>query len=374
MDSTDSTGKFGTDRIEVGQDMPTATNSQAMIMADIPIAPKQNYMMQMLKDILSQTPTPNKGCNSCHNSEGTANVKDENMNNLMARLSGPIATFGKSANGLNNGNPPDEELAPYVINEQDPNLLAETKAKIMSLMLAGKNVNYKGSDNMALTKLNQQNLAMACACIMADTMNGNKIAAAAKIADNAPKDQMGNKNPNGLGVNTVVNNNVDEGVLLALCNNLNTYQMNNSCGKDAPSPGSQNACLGVLGGGKFQNMLTGEVSILTLDVSGNALVTAGQLTFTNVAGDVEAFNYKTHTLINTVTFQSLTGTMSGSDVTLTGLGTASVNGSSSPTNIELVASSVAGIVTFQILDLDQSSTVLAGGIGVLNLASLSINQ
>jgi hypothetical protein len=95
---------------------------------------------------------------------------------------------------------------------------------------------------------------------------------------------------------------------------------------------------------------------------------ATAFTFTDIAGDVRAFNYQTRKLIEPVSLSSLTGTRSASgDLVVTGAGVASVNGVT--TNILLNAAKISGVVTFEIRNADTGLS-LAGGTGESGLSRL----
>lgn len=348
MDSK-SGNQFGIDGLEVGED--TAAAGSRMNMADIPVPPNAKYTQPTLKAILNDQ-NNSKGCNSgsCH---GTNNP-----------LGDPKEVFATR----------HEPLAPYVIDETNPNTQKKVKAAIDAVAKnqAQFKLPYLGSNGKALTP---QKLGDICACVKANN-NKQTIVDQAKDPKNLPKSQDQGFGQQVASPDASPNPNVNADVLLNLCTNLSSYQTTRSCGKDAPPPGSAMACLGVMGGGKFLSS-TGAVSTLTLDVSGNAVTTAittsvNAFSFTNIESGVNAFNYLTRTLIQSVILDSLAGTASDNgDLTMTGTGVALVNGATA--NIRLDAASLGGFITFQISDAS-SGMFLAGGTGETGLAALQLNS
>jgi len=367
IDSKGFLGQFGINTIEVGED--TAADGSAMTMADIEIDPSKDYVEQPLTGPKGVVMTSDfgRGCNACHTQGAPGSI-----DNVKTNTSLPIATFAKFAPRRVFG-AKAEELAPYVIDEQDPNLKEKTEAKVKEL---GGPV-YKGSDP-GRTPLKKETLDKICECIKADSEDGKKIEAGARDKDDAtanlPKDQDGKVT--ALARDGAENPEFSESILVGLCSQLNDYRMKRSCGKDPPEPGSGMACLGVQGGGKFLTE-SAAVSALTLDVSGNATTsesTPFTFSFTNIAGNVQAFDYVTHTLIQSLSFEFFTGTVSeNGDLRVAGIGVALVNGVL--TNIQIEAADQGGTVIFQILNLDNpDDPVLAGGTGETGLAALEMNS
>jgi hypothetical protein len=116
----------------------------------------------------------------------------------------------------------------------------------------------------------------------------------------------------------------------------------------------------LLGGGKF--LINGAVSMVRVELDG-LVATADPGEFSDddaITGTLSAFNYLTHTLIDSVSLSSLSATQTGADFTATGAGTALVNGVT--TNIEFDASQTGSSASFELRNAD-SSAVLAGGLG-----------
>jgi hypothetical protein len=86
---------------------------------------------------------------------------------------------------------------------------------------------------------------------------------------------------------------------------------------------------------------------------------------------VTCFNYCTSTLIQSVSFTSFQGTLSGGgDLQVSGTGTAMVNGVS--TSISLTATVISGIPSVFITN-GNSGQLLAGGIGESGLAGFGLD-
>jgi hypothetical protein len=122
------------------------------------------------------------------------------------------------------------------------------------------------------------------------------------------------------------------------------------------------------GGGKF--LTNAAVSILRLDLSGAAdNKDRNSFTSSDIVGSLRTYNYLTRTLIESVSFSSLQGILSGSDLTAMGQGMAMVNGVL--TDIDFVAASTRGVITFQVRNA-ASKVVLAGGTGETGRAALGL--
>jgi hypothetical protein len=82
---------------------------------------------------------------------------------------------------------------------------------------------------------------------------------------------------------------------------------------------------------------------------------------TDILGSLMAFNYATQTLIETVSFSSIEGTLlGGGDLSVIADGRATVNGVA--TDIVFEAAVHGGVASFEIMDLG-TGDVLAGGQG-----------
>jgi hypothetical protein len=116
----------------------------------------------------------------------------------------------------------------------------------------------------------------------------------------------------------------------------------------------------LLGGGKY--LVNGAVTMVRVELDG-LVATPDPGEFSDddaITGTLSAFNYLTHTLIDSVSLSSLEATQTGADFTATGAGTGLVNGVS--TNIEFDASQTGSSASFELRNAD-TSAVLAGGIG-----------
>jgi hypothetical protein len=116
----------------------------------------------------------------------------------------------------------------------------------------------------------------------------------------------------------------------------------------------------LLGGGKF--LVNTAVSMVRLKLDG-LVATPDPDQFADndhLNGELEAFNYLSRTLVQSVSFSSLEATRTGADFTAEGTGTALVNGVS--TNIEFTATQTGSVATFEVRDAD-TLDVLAGGTG-----------
>jgi hypothetical protein len=293
-----------------------------------------------------------------------------------------ISPIGISVGSEPEGENPPEQLAPYIIDTQDPNLDAMREKKIKELKDAGLKIPYvyfivtgtafkRKAPDAEKKDLKPEGLDKVCKCIKNDNASGKmQIMKEAMNLNNLPRNQKG----------TVIrgrqfqplNDGPFEGVLMKLCDALKDYQERRSCIKDPSPSGLATACVGVLGGGKFLSQ-TDAVSELSLDLSGNAEQTsAGSFTFTNFDGEASAFDYLTRTLIDPIILSSLSATSSDNgDVTVTGVGVGTINGAS--VEIELDAASVGGVVTFSITDI-ASGGVLMGGTGETGLAGVEITS
>jgi hypothetical protein len=363
VDSKGAGDHFGKDRIEIGEDnrkldrpIRTAfgTGTFDMKMADVPILPNNNYVSMDLEDVLSlksgRGNVGSKGCNNCHDANGTTMVTDMFGQMLEAQLSLDISAFGVFVEGL----------AQYTIGTNDP---------IERMLRIGPGMTTKGSDGMLLQPVDvvRQGLSPICDCIK-DPDKQTAIIADNDNRRNFPKNQSGR----GLGDGTPnPDMRTEIGVMTRLCDALQAYTTgprgvgnSSACGT---APGT--SCSGVAGGGKFLQQGTAAVSILSLQVKGEVVHdSASAFSFTDIDGDVSAFDYGTRTYINPVHLSSLSGSLSGSgDLVVTGAGVAAVNGVS--TNIHLNAAKMNGVVTFQILNAD-TGMPLAGGTGESGLAKL----
>jgi len=137
------------------------------------------------------------------------------------------------------------------------------------------------------------------------------------------------------------------------------------CGEIIP-PGTYS----LSGGGKF--LANSAVSVLRLDLSG-AAASDDPNSFSDsvdIGGSLRAFNYLTRTLIESVSFSSLQGTLlGGGDLMAMGEGTAIVNGV--PTNIDFDAAKTGGVITFEVRNAD-TGALLAGGTGEPGRAALEL--
>ncbi len=101
-----SDGQFGTDRVEVGEDVDDKAN---MKMADVPAPPRATDFSKVTEaGVLSKVTDDGqgtKGCNGCHDAPNPAADADNNQ------LSEPIDPFGKFSR---------MELAPFVIDSDEP--------------------------------------------------------------------------------------------------------------------------------------------------------------------------------------------------------------------------------------------------------------
>ncbi len=362
VDSKGVDGQFGKDRIEIGEDnmklRPTHTTFGTatfdMTMADVSIPPGADYVPMELKDVLSQSTGPrdkvgSKGCNNCHDDNGTTVVTDMFSNMLTARLSLDISPFGVF----------NEGLAQYTIGTND---ILERMSRL------GPGMNTKGSDGMPLEPVDvvKQGLSPICQCIK-DPKRQDAIIQDNQNKSNFPKSQSGR----GLGDMTPNPDiRTELGVMTRLCDALDAYvrpPAQSTQGACGTAPGT--SCGGLAGGGKFLEPATAAVSVLNLQVTGEVVSDgANSFRFTDIDGDVSAFNYFTLTLIDPVYLSSLTGTQSASgDLLVTGVGVATVNAAMA--NIQLNIASVSGVITFQIVDTN-SGKILANGTGEPGLASL----
>ena len=90
----------------------------------------------------------------------------------------------------------------------------------------------------------------------------------------------------------------------------------------------------------------------------------------NITGSLQAFNYATRTLIDSVRFSSVQGRRSaGGDVFIIATGSVRANGQA--TNMVLIATKSDGIVTFDIRNRD-TGVFLAGGTGETGRADLRL--
>lgn len=319
-------GLFGTDRVELGEDTEKVSGDAGkMKMADVPIAPKAAYNQMNVADVLS-TKGNDKGCN-----DGCHKEVDPGKQNGDPILSGPIDTFG-----VFNGT----KLLPLVIDTNDPIYNSKVDPK------------GKGTDGKDLKK---QTLAEVCDCIKT-----NKDAI--KNEANSDKLKQKDRNPN-----------LDTNILLALCNNLADYRKLHACGKAADTS-TATACSGVTGGGKFllaSGPNQGAVSMVRFQLSGNTqLDDPNTYRFTDIAGDLSAFNYLDAILVDSATFSSLkVNLIAGRSVMeMTGEGVASVNGYITPINLYSLKN--GSDFTFEIRDAN-TGVFLVGGNGEAGRAAVN---
>lgn len=125
----------------------------------------------------------------------------------------------------------------------------------------------------------------------------------------------------------------------------------------------------LLGGGKY--LVNSAVSMVRVELDG-LVPTPDPDSFTDndaVTGTLSAFNYLTHTLVQSVSFSSLSATRTGADFTASGAGSALVNGV--PTEIEFDLSQTGAVALFEVRNAD-TSAVLAGGIGETDRAAFQL--
>ena len=118
---------------------------------------------------------------------------------------------------------------------------------------------------------------------------------------------------------------------------------------------------------------SGAKSLLRLNISGTGspISPNGFGDTSDIAGNLQAFNFATRTLIGSVSYSAVQGSLSPTgDVVLTGLGRARVNGI--VMNITFFVTKIAGVTSFEIRSAD-SGTLLAGGTGEPGLADLGLS-
>ena len=116
----------------------------------------------------------------------------------------------------------------------------------------------------------------------------------------------------------------------------------------------------LLGGGKF--LVNGAVCMVRLELDGLA-ATPNPDEFTDgdaITGELSAFDYLTRTLVESVSFSSLSASQTGADFTALGSGTALVNGA--PTDIEFIVTQTGSDATFDLFDAD-TDALLCGSTG-----------
>jgi hypothetical protein len=195
---------FGTDRIEMGEDItPVEGDTGNMKMADMAIAPNKAYKPQTAASVTSSIGN-SKGCNACHNDRTPEGAK-----NGDPIISEAIHPFSKSCAGQG------VDVSEYVIDTNDP---SET-VKVGDVKVGG-------------VQVQAQKLADVCKCIM-NNQNAIKTDAndLTKIKDNFPSFDTEAKQK------AAANPNLDPAILLALCNNLSSYNDNRACGKATDSEG-----------------------------------------------------------------------------------------------------------------------------------------
>ncbi len=327
-------GHLGIDRVEVGEAVDAAGN---MRMADIPIPP--GAFPQLDAEGVLSTTNHDKGCNegsTCHTAQEQSDLSDE-------ILSRPLEAF----------------LRPQcIIDTEDCEKNAITTPQGCGLLQA-----------------RPQSLAELCDCIgfAIDDLGDNAIKALPNAA-----------------------------IMRNLCNALETYQNTRGACTMADCPSASGPlcfdagapcdpstgdtvevdaryhcvatesdefqCVAdcpcrtydLLGGGKY--LVNGAVSMVRVELDG-LVATPDPGEFADddaIMGTVSAFNYLTHTLIESVSFTSLEATQIGADFSATGAGTALVNGVT--TNIEFDATQTGSDASFELRNAD-TSAVLAGGIG-----------
>jgi hypothetical protein len=133
---------------------------------------------------------------------------------------------------------------------------------------------------------------------------------------------------------------------------------------DTPSLTDARPVASLRGGGKF--LINGAVSIVRVNLVRNS---SG-----GIDGSLRAYNYLTRTQVESVSISAKMRGMlfEGGDWLLVGQGLANVNGVS--TNVDFLASSTGGVVTFEVRhgDTPAPGLLLAGGMGDLGRAVLNV--
>lgn len=321
--------QFGMNRIEAGEDVEkfgnplikkhgadTVPTTGKMKMADIPIPPGQAIATTLADALSVFIPDPDnagdfkdtKDCNSCHKQPDPPAPR-----NGDPALSRPIDPFGH--NRLTSGVLGNQYIIDVSVNEHRKlvnhrNLPATPKIKGDGTPVV----------NMTLDKV--------CECVKA---NGAAIANQANMDPIAADD----RNPN-----------VDPALLLKLCEAL---------AKKIPRAAAE-------GSGEFQ--YEGTQSLLQLDLTGHSAGSLGSFTFNDIHGTLTASSSGTGTSIASVVLSSLEATfLGGGDFQITGVGTATVNGT--PRSIQFQASQFnatkpTGFATFEIRDVE-TGEILAQG-------------
>ncbi len=334
---SESGGHLGVNRVELGQVIDDMGN---MRMADVPVEPGP-FTPLYPHDVLSVVGA-SKGCNGCHTAVGAPAAGQE-------EISAPIDAHDR------------------------PGCIISTDA-------CGKAASPGTCGSKTVTA---QSLSEVCECIH------EGLVTAGSGLDNA------------------------QGQIVAdLCDNLLYYQQTRGvCGSEECPPASGPECSDVgascsqitgatvaqstgyscqfqgdeagfqcvsdcacrdyqlLGGGKF--LLNGAVSMVRLEVSGNA---AGEhvnplVDSSDIFDSISAFNYLTHTLVESESLSFFEVSVSGADFAATGTGVALVNGVT--TNIEFDVSRSGSDVFFEVRDAD-TSMVLAGGMGETGRAAFEL--
>jgi hypothetical protein len=158
----------------------------------------------------------------------------------------------------------------------------------------------------------------------------------------------------------------------ALCNALESYQTNSSCG------GSQTnaVCGGINGGGLFKNdnPVGGDnsISVISFDVSGQAqrgppVPNTVGYTFLDTEGNLTAYNYQSRKMITSVKIapaSSLVLLRTGNNYTVVGLADAQVStggAAAQPMTVQFSITQTARGQTFTITDATPQANFLAGG-------------
>jgi hypothetical protein len=358
-------GELGANRIEIGEAVDAAGNLR---MADVPIDPGIAFEALTVDDVISKVEGEasagrgTKGCNACHTSAGAKNGE---------RLSEPITPFQTFRNNDNE----DINLAPFIISTDEPN--QEVKP------------GTDPTDPDQQRQLKQQSLTEVCDCIRNALEDGNH-----EIQEDGEQGK----------------------IALALCEKLDEYRktrgfcVKGNCSDGAPLPSGprcsdpgrscdpftggfendptgytcqfvsssgQHECrssvmcgdYSVRGGGKF---LKGRaVTTVRMDASGVAAseTPSAFLDTLDIVTSMEVYNYTTRALISSIQLASLQGSSSGADFTVTGEGTAKVNGT--PTKIKFEAKKNGSVLTFEIKNAD-TGVVLGGGTGEANRSAIEM--
>lgn len=337
---------FGTDRIEMGEDItPVEGDTGNMKMADMAIAPNKAYQPQTAAGVTSTMGPGNKGCNQCHINKTPANAK-----NGDPIISEAIHPFSKScaAQGV--------DVSQYVIDTNDPSQTVEV-----------------GDVKVGGVQVQAQKLADVCKCIM-NNQNAIKNDAnnLTKIEENFPSLDTEAKQK------TAANPNLDPAVVLALCNNLSSYNDNRACGKATDSDGKVLPCAEADGGGKFLDNppVDNTVSSLVFALSGQTEVTSSTsssttYTWVDTGGSISAFDFKTRNSIASVQVTSLTATSyTSGDLQISGTGIGMVNGSAQ--SVLFHFNLIGGVTSYSMQNLS-TLTTLASGVGEDTRAGIGLS-